>query len=229
MKILHALVGYLAVTALPFHPFAFATPAATNYDGYVDTSQNNTDGALTKHVLRIANLLETCKTIAPHSLSVTSAQDHSDSAALMKRTPPSQAGDDIEPRLVPEVVVVSVIVIAIVAAIALSIFLNELENTDSDNKVRDNDVEFLVEHPDQRSSCQKREKFTKSTITGMMPHYPIVNWIICHTDHFVLFDGDEGTDYGHTHHELEVSFGRTIGSVPLNVFLFFFLFFLMAF
>ena len=42
MKILHALVGYLAVIALPFYPYAFASPlAAIDYDGYVDTRQNH--------------------------------------------------------------------------------------------------------------------------------------------------------------------------------------------
>ena len=54
MKILHALVGYLAATALPFpsHPFAFASPleAISNYDGYVpvNTSTLNSDGAVMK-------------------------------------------------------------------------------------------------------------------------------------------------------------------------------------
>jgi hypothetical protein len=49
MKILHTLVGYLAITALSFHPFAFASPLAAtsnNSDGYVDTSQNHIDSAL---------------------------------------------------------------------------------------------------------------------------------------------------------------------------------------
>ena len=50
MKILHALVGYLAATALPFHPFSFASPLATiDYDGY-DTTQNQSDKALMKRV-----------------------------------------------------------------------------------------------------------------------------------------------------------------------------------
>ena len=55
MKILHALVGYLAVTTLPIHPFAFASPLATiDYDGYVNnthqtvTTENHSDGALMK-------------------------------------------------------------------------------------------------------------------------------------------------------------------------------------
>ena len=53
MKILHALVGYLAATALPFYKFALASPplAATtiDYDSYVDSKQNS-DGALMKRM-----------------------------------------------------------------------------------------------------------------------------------------------------------------------------------
>ena len=52
-KILHALVGYLTVTALHFHPFAFASPLAAtsiDYDGYVNTTQNHKDSALMKRV-----------------------------------------------------------------------------------------------------------------------------------------------------------------------------------
>ena len=48
MKTLHVLVGYLAVTTLPF---AFASPlAAIDYDGYVNTTQNHIDSALMKRV-----------------------------------------------------------------------------------------------------------------------------------------------------------------------------------
>ena len=53
MKILHALVGYLAVTSLPFHPFTFAFPLAAidDYDGYVNsTTSNHSDRALMKRV-----------------------------------------------------------------------------------------------------------------------------------------------------------------------------------
>ena len=49
MKMIHALVGYLAVTALPLHLFAFGSPLI-NYDGYVNTTQNLIDGALMKRV-----------------------------------------------------------------------------------------------------------------------------------------------------------------------------------
>ena len=64
MKILHTLVGYLAVIALPLHLFAFASPlAAIDYDGYVDTTQNHidSDGTLMKHVL--GTIVETCQTV----------------------------------------------------------------------------------------------------------------------------------------------------------------------
>ena len=47
MKILHALVGYLAITAMPFHSFAFASPLGIiSYDGYVNTTQKHSDSAL---------------------------------------------------------------------------------------------------------------------------------------------------------------------------------------
>jgi hypothetical protein len=50
MKILHALVGYLTVAALPMNPFAFAAPlTGIDYDGYVATTQNYADGDLMNH------------------------------------------------------------------------------------------------------------------------------------------------------------------------------------
>ena len=133
MKVLHALVGYLAVAALPFYPFAFASPlAAFDYDGYVNTSmQDQIDNALMKHVLD--NVVETCQTV--------SAQYNADSA-LMKRV----KGDIVEARqgedalaLAPEVF----IVFGIVALTALSIIWIL-----SDDPVRGIIVEFLVEHFD---------------------------------------------------------------------------------
>ena len=124
MKILHALVGYLAVI---FHTFAFASPLAIDYDGYVNTTQNNIDGALMEHFLD--TIVETCQTV--------STQNHSDSA-LSKRVP----GDIIEARqaeLVPAVLTI----IGIVAAITLSIVWVE-----SDDPVRCNGIKFLLEHFD---------------------------------------------------------------------------------
>jgi hypothetical protein len=43
-----------------------------------------------------------------------------------------------------------------------------------------------------------------------------MNWVICHSSYSIAFDGVDGTDYGYTHHELKMSFGRTIGSVLLE-------------
>ena len=129
MKILHALVGYLAVTALPFHPFAFASPlAAIDYDGYVDATQNHIDGALTKHVL--GTIVEKCQTVQG------ATQNHKDNA-LMKRVP----GDIIEARQweIPVATLISVIVAGIFVSL---VFIEE------DPQVRGNNVEFVVEHFD---------------------------------------------------------------------------------
>ena len=129
MKILHALVGYLAVTAPPFHSFAFGSPvrplAAIDYDGYVNTLQNHTDGALMRHVL--GSIVETCQTV--------NTQNHSDIALIMMKRVP---GDIIEARqdIAPPVL----LVIALIIYVGLSIAWVE-----GDDPVRDN-VEFLVEH-----------------------------------------------------------------------------------
>ena len=50
----------------------------------------------------------------------------------------------------------------------------------------------------------------------MISQYPKFNWVICHPSYSVGFDGVEGTDWGYTHHELGISFQRTIGSVLLT-------------
>ena len=64
----------------------------------------------------------------------------------------------------------------------------------------------------------------------MYAQYPKVNWVICHTDYAAEFDGVEGTDWGYTHHELGVSFGKTIGLVLLKYLQYiFFFFFLITF
>ena len=59
----------------------------------------------------------------------------------------------------------------------------------------------------------------------MLSKYPKFNWVICHSPYSIGFDGVEDTDWGYTHHELSISYGRTIGSVLLT-FLQYFLFFL---
>jgi hypothetical protein len=50
----------------------------------------------------------------------------------------------------------------------------------------------------------------------MFAQWPHLNWVICHSPYSIAFDGVDGTDYGYTHHELKVAFGRTIGSVLLE-------------
>ena len=132
MKVLQALVGYLAVTALHFYPdlFAFAyPPAAIYYDGYFNATQKHIDGALMKDVL--GSIVKTCQTVT--------MQNYGDSA-IMKRVP----GDIIETRqdeilAVPLIAFVSVIVIYVLVSI---IWIAE------DTTVRGNDAEFLVEYFD---------------------------------------------------------------------------------
>ena len=133
MKILSALVGYLAATALPFHPFAFASPlAAIDYDGYVNTQmwQNHTgiEGALTKHVI------ETYRAVIMENL------DHGNSA-LARRMP----DDIIEARQALELLSGALFVgslLSLAAAINVGIaWVRE------DKPVRGNDhVNFHVEH-----------------------------------------------------------------------------------
>jgi hypothetical protein len=133
MKILHALVGYLALTAQPFHPFAFASVlSAIDYDGYVN--KTHIDGAVMNHVLD--TIVETCR-----SLAVTTTQNHTDTT-VMKRVP----GDVMEARQgggIPIIIVGPVAVAFLLAAIVLTIaWILE------DDSVRGDDVEFLVEHFD---------------------------------------------------------------------------------
>jgi hypothetical protein len=68
MKILHALVGYMAVTGFSSAFSLVCVPlAAIDYDGYVN--KTHIDGAFLKHVLDSA--VETCQTV--------STQNHRDS------------------------------------------------------------------------------------------------------------------------------------------------------
>ena len=136
MKILHALVGYLAVTALHFHPFAFASLAAIDHDGYVNTTQNHVDGVLMKHVL--GNIVETCQTIT--------TQSHKNNA-LMKRVP----GDIIEARQAEIVIPILGIIVLIVGGVIL-----KLAWDNNDNDVRGNNAEFLVEHSNHKCSRNVR-------------------------------------------------------------------------
>ena len=118
MKVLHALVGYLAVTALPLYPFAIAYPLATiDYDSYVNTTQNQ------KHV--IGNIVDTCQTV--------STQNPNDSACI-KRV----SGDIIEAR--QYAVPIALLVIALIGAVAITLVI-----IGNDDPVGGNDVEFLVD------------------------------------------------------------------------------------
>ena len=65
-----------------------------------------------------------------------------------------------------------------------------------------------------KSLLQKREQFTKDTITQSMTKLPHYNWVICHSPYSANFDGVEGTDWGHNHLELnDLAFSSSIGSV----------------
>ena len=75
------------------------------------------------------------------------------------------------------------------------------------------DVELLEERFLLKVFFQKREKFTIASINKAITEYKKLNWVICHSPYSVAFDGVEGKDYGHFHHELKISFLRTIGSV----------------
>jgi hypothetical protein len=54
-----------------------------------------------------------------------------------------------------------------------------------------------------------RDQFTTKTVTDSGQKWPGFNWVICHTDHTTAFDGTQGTDWGHSHHELGLIFGST--------------------
>ena len=128
MKILHALVGYLAVTALPF--LAFASPLATiDYDGYVNTTQSHIDGALLEQALD--TIAKTCQTITTQNLK--------DSGALTKRVPDDI--DIIEPRQVPVAVPVTGLILFLIADVVFAVVWISF-----DEPVRGNDVDFLVEY-----------------------------------------------------------------------------------
>ena len=195
MKMLHALVGYLTVTALPFYSFAFAASplASINYDGYAN--KTHIDGALIKQVLD--SIVEACQTLT--------TPKHDDST-IMKRHDVS--GDMMEARQelpppMPTPVLIGLLVAAVVVGI---IWIVE------DDPVRGNDVEFLqVVEQLTRLSFQRRAAFTQNAINSAMSQYPKLNWVICHSPYTVAFDGVEGTDYGHYHYELQISFYRTIG------------------
>jgi hypothetical protein len=134
MKILHALVCYLAVIALPFHPFAFASPFAIDYDGYVNTTQNNIDSALMEHFL--GTIVETCQ--------IVTTQNHGDNA-LMKRV----SGDIIETRqALAGVPITFLSIIAIVAVVTLSIVWVEDDDPVRCNSLSSTLIKSLLSMPE---------------------------------------------------------------------------------
>ncbi|EJD48393.1 hypothetical protein AURDEDRAFT_136092 [Auricularia subglabra TFB-10046 SS5] len=48
-------------------------------------------------------------------------------------------------------------------------------------------------------------------VDGMQKEFPDTNVVVCHTDHEADFDGEEDVDWAHTHFEIDISLGGTIG------------------
>ena len=124
MKIFHALVSYLAITALPLHPFAFASPlAAIDHDGDVTSS---------------IQVVKTCQTVSE------STQNHAGNtnSTLMKCVPgDSDTSDILEARQaeIAAYIPAAFIILSIVTTITFSIVWIE-----SDDPVRGNDIEFPI-------------------------------------------------------------------------------------
>ncbi|KAF9458891.1 hypothetical protein BDZ94DRAFT_1312867 [Collybia nuda] len=58
---------------------------------------------------------------------------------------------------------------------------------------------------------QTRGKFTQSVVDKLSAKDPSFNYVVCHTEHKTAFDGAEGKDWGHSHQEVDVQIGGTIG------------------
>ncbi|KAF9445742.1 hypothetical protein P691DRAFT_675036 [Macrolepiota fuliginosa MF-IS2] len=57
----------------------------------------------------------------------------------------------------------------------------------------------------------KREQFTQETVANGRSQHPDFNWVICHVKHTTNFAGTQGKDWGHSHHEVDIQIGGTIG------------------
>ncbi|KAF8230847.1 hypothetical protein L208DRAFT_101092 [Tricholoma matsutake] len=57
----------------------------------------------------------------------------------------------------------------------------------------------------------RREAYTQQVVSDLYANNSNANYVVCHTKYDFSFDGTQGTDWDHLHHELPVSFGRTIG------------------
>ena len=122
MKILHVLVGYLVITALPFQVLVLPSQlAAIDYDGYVNTTEYHIDSGLTKQ----APGIET--------------QNQKDSV-LLKHV----SGDVIEARQAGIIIPVAFTIISIVAEVGGALWWIKKD----DPAVRGNGVKFLVGHVD---------------------------------------------------------------------------------
>jgi len=58
---------------------------------------------------------------------------------------------------------------------------------------------------------QKRSKWTLDMVSQFRQKYPHYNFVVCHVKHKYNFKGARGKDWGHSHQELKVSFGKTVG------------------
>ncbi|RDB16393.1 hypothetical protein Hypma_002711 [Hypsizygus marmoreus] len=56
-----------------------------------------------------------------------------------------------------------------------------------------------------------RSKFTQDVVHGLNAQNPTLNYVICHVKHSTAFDGEKGTDWGHSHQEFDIKVGGTVG------------------
>ncbi|KAF4612172.1 hypothetical protein D9613_003997 [Agrocybe pediades] len=56
-----------------------------------------------------------------------------------------------------------------------------------------------------------RGQWTKHMVEDLHKKYPHFNFVVCHTAHNYNFKGQRGKDWGHSHQEIPVSFGKTVG------------------
>ncbi|KAF9558824.1 hypothetical protein CPC08DRAFT_763681 [Agrocybe pediades] len=65
--------------------------------------------------------------------------------------------------------------------------------------------------PAKVSDNDFRSQFTSKFVVDLRKAYPQYNWVVCHTAHNYNFKGTQGKDWGHSHQELPISLGHTIG------------------
>jgi len=89
----------------------------------------------------------------------------------------------LEPRLIP--------LVAGAVGKVLGVILNIVKKIEQDKKMRG--------------------EWTSKMVQEFRNQNPLFNFVLCHTKHRTDFKGQRGVDWGHSHQELPVSFGRTIG------------------